>query len=283
MRVKFIEWVRFRTLASKAFDQGATWTDTTITWDCAPECAKPYMVTLASTRPPKADVRIHKHTPLHEFVKVSEGTQTYLDILTRCRKCANCLEYRSRLWTARGFEETKNASRTWFMTFTVNPQNRFELSCRAQSWDFTPVYKELSKEFTLYLKRVRKAGYKFRYMMVAEKHKDGFPHLHALVHEVSAAIPKRALQERWKLGFTNCKLADKFQARYLAKYLAKEQLARVRASVRYGQYLYNSDTINPEGVKKVERDILTSFPAAARRVLLQQQEERRLLNEIPWD
>lgn len=97
-------------------------------------------------------------------------------------------------------------------------------------------HNEISKEITKYFKRLRKSGLKFRYVLVTEAHKDGYPHYHALVHEVSAQIPKQKLEEQWPFGFTTFRLVkDMKAAYYIAKYLAKDARTRIRASQGYGQ------------------------------------------------
>ena len=75
-------------------------------------------------------------------------------------------------------------------------------------------------------------------MMVAEAHKDGYPHIHLLVHEVFQPIPKREIERQWPYGFTKVKLVqDQAAANYVAKYLAKDMRTRVRASQHYGEEL----------------------------------------------
>lgn len=96
----------------------------------------------------------------------------------------------------------------------------------------------ISREFTLFFKRLRKVtGAKIRYLLVAEQHKDGWPHYHALLHEKGVAVTKRQLEHEWRLGFTQFKLVpldDPHVAGYVTKYIAKQALARIRASLRYG-------------------------------------------------
>ena len=108
---------------------------------------------------------------------------------------------------------------------------------------------EIGREVTLYLKRVRKeSGARVRYLLVAEAHKSGLPHLHILVHEASPDKPVRhkTLEGQWKLGFTRFKLAhDVKTASYVCKYISKALLARVRASLRYGQ----GEAERPEGIQ----------------------------------
>lgn len=100
---------------------------------------------------------------------------------------------------------------------------------------FAGVHKAIGKEFTLFFKRVRKnSGQPLRYCLFTEKHRDGFPHYHALIHERGEAIPRRDIEAEWKFGFTSFRLADVNAARYVSKYVSKDAQARVRASIRYG-------------------------------------------------
>jgi hypothetical protein len=81
----------------------------------------------------------------------------------------------------------------------------------------------------------------FRYALVAEAHKSGLPHYHMLISENDDAKPLRArhLKESWRCGFMNVKLVAQEEKNravaYVCKYLSKSALARVRASVGYGQ------------------------------------------------
>jgi len=177
-----------------------------------------------------------------EYSQAREASNLKLFITmdTCSRKCHNCLKRRSRLWAARAFNEVRMSSRTWFVTFTVNPEHRVRAKILAQrkygDESFSSVAKIISSWYTLFMKRVRKnSGAKLRYLMAIEEHKDGFPHLHALVHEMGVPLTKRELQAEWPYGFTNCKLTDPAASRYVTKYLAKSQMARVRASLKYGQ------------------------------------------------
>lgn len=153
--------------------------------------------------------------------------------------------------------EIKQAQgRTWFLTLTLSPQahstmaNRARLRLAGQGIDFDTLphasafaerNREVGREITLYLKRIRKeSASALRYCLVAEAHKSGLPHYHALVHEVDFDNPVRAstLKGQWKLGFSQCKLVaqgdERRTANYVAKYLSKDAASRVRASAGYG-------------------------------------------------
>jgi len=135
----------------------------------------------------------------------------------------------------RALVECQRANRTWFCTYTVAPEHRL----RADILSVGTPLQEISKWWTKYVKRVRKqSGVLLKTLVVSEEHADGFPHLHALIHEVGPEderVTKRALQLQWPYGFTCVRLADKDDVRYVCKYLTKSALRRVRASVRYGR------------------------------------------------
>jgi hypothetical protein len=189
-------------------------------------CDQPFEVVLESC-PSTDPVRPEQH-----YVS---GAVRWIYIHTPCRRCPRCLANRQKLWRKRAMYEYKRAPRTWFLTLTIAPEWRFRFSLMAGSTDYHASYGIISKEMTKYWKRLRKAGYKFRYLMVAESHKDGYPHIHALVNEVSAPIPKRELQAQWPYGLTNVKLVEDVKAAmYITKYMAKDMRTRVRASQHYG-------------------------------------------------
>lgn len=175
-----------------------------------------------------------------------------IDLEVRCRKCRWCLAARAREWRNKALLETERAPRTWFATFTVRPDEQIRArykACMAEAntgivferlpsdEQFRMVCGVLGSDITRYLKRVRKQTQcPLRYLFVAEKHKSGDPHWHALIHEVDPTRPlrKAALQGQWNLGFSQFKLADKTAAWYLCKYLSKDCATRVRSSLNYG-------------------------------------------------
>lgn len=169
-----------------------------------------------------------------------------------CRRCKWCLKVRAMTWQRRAETEIAWGQRTWFGTLTLSPQSHYAMECRARaslenhqdaatlSRDIFWVNAEISKEITKWLKRIRKeSGASLRYVSVAELHKSGKLHYHILVTEVPGSRPvlHKTLKAQWLLGFSRWKLvADgKGAGRYVSKYLAKEALARVRASRRYGE------------------------------------------------
>lgn len=174
-----------------------------------------------------------------------------VQLFVRCRKCASCLLRRSRMWSHRAIEEYRASQRTWFGTITLRPAAHDHMRLRAQSRgdrrandfdalsaddQFIARHLEISKEITLWLKRVRKqSNALLRYLLVTEAHISGLPHYHVLVHEYDGMVTERMLARQWRLGFSQWRLvASPAAARYVCKYLSKNPLARVRASSGYG-------------------------------------------------
>lgn len=192
----------------------------------------------------------------------------WLHFTIRCRRCEWCLRQRAKLWANKAQDEIARASRTWFCTFTLSPDEHFRVESLARVADaengevfeardeqsqFRARCDVLSPEITRYVKRVRKeSGAPLRYLFVTEKHKTGLPHFHALFHEVNPAMPlrKAVLKGQWKLGFSRFKLVETPSAAwYLCKYLSKEQATRVRSSLKYGKF-----DLDRSCVSSVKRD-----------------------------
>lgn len=231
---RIIDWDRFYSIFMQALSKGADISNRKIEWDASQNCERPALVALTSA-PPKG---------VTEYVHLEDGDIYFIDMLVPCRKCTTCLKSRARLWRRRARYEMLHSYRTWFVTLTVEPDWRwkFELEITSEKhgrdkWDFKHHYRLISKEVTKMFKRLRSKGHKFRFLMAAEAHKDGYPHIHLLIHETEefSPIPKREIQRQWRFGFSHCKLTDLDAANYVTKYLAKDMLARVRASLGYGQ------------------------------------------------
>lgn len=192
------------------------------------------------------------HLLVHEGLNTPVGPALYLE--ARCRICEPCLKARASYWKLAAIREIERAQRTWFVTLTVRPEERLRViyaadlrlakagvEDRCPKEVFRAQLKVLSPHVTRFLKRLRKQSLaRFRYLLVWEHHKDGFPHAHLLIHERSGSLTKRLVQDQWKLGFSNCKLVGAAEggfhkaAAYTCKYISKSMLARVRASILYG-------------------------------------------------
>lgn len=189
-------------------------------------------------------------------------TGSAIELHVRCRKCEACLKAKSAFWKLRAMQEIGKADRTWFITLTWQPEDRVradyaaDLALRKAGISrptpdqvFKARLKALAPVVTLWLQRIRKGlrtegevSVSFRYLLVWEEHKDGFPHAHVLLHEEAGqTVTKRRVQREWKSGFSSCRLVvsqspDDIHksAAYVCKYIAKSMLSRVRSSLRYG-------------------------------------------------
>jgi hypothetical protein len=181
------------------------------------------------------------------------GPQMTIEFQVRCRLCLNCRKARATHWRYLCQNEIKSAPRTWFLTLTFRPENHYRVRCavdlrlhargttfeqQTENERFRLLAAECGKEVTRYIKRLRKAGARVRYCLVAEAHISGLPHFHMLLHEVSEDHPVRhkLLADQWGAGFINAKLcnSDTRAAGYVTKYLTKSARARIRASEGYG-------------------------------------------------
>lgn len=210
-------------------------------------CTQPYMVEAIGL--PSAA------TAMHRYWKGSNQGKVPVELPARCRKCANCLKHKRRLWTARAVDELKASNRTWFGTLTFDPVNRFRIDLKASiaasraghgRWHglldetrFQWLTKAAGLEVTDWLKRVRsQSGVPLRYLLVCEPHKDWFPHFHLLLHESDQPVRKALLESQWRSGFSHWRLVEREDPKsvyYACKYLTKSHQTRVRASRRYGR------------------------------------------------
>jgi hypothetical protein len=262
-----------RALGAHALSLGAVVVDPTrMTWDVSGDCLSSRYVELwgrAEHRPAKLTA-----SDFSEFEAIlanawrDNGTFT-VEMETRCRKCAACLQARAYAWTQRAKSELNAASRTWFGTITLRAEEQFRMELLAwkrlaeggtnydrlpPSEQFVERHREIGAELTKWLKRIRKeSGAPLRYILVAEAHKSGLPHYHVLVHECDPMVfvGERTLRKQWKLGFSKFNLvnADEPAAYYVCKYLSKAALARVRASQGYGKTL--SVKVSKTTVKRI--------------------------------
>lgn len=184
-------------------------------------------------------------------------TQTgQLGVTAACRRCSGCLAHKKKLWVSRAYHETICSYRTWFGTLTFSPSLHGEVLAATMSntWADGVDYHCLSEadkfgaEAATYYqfvdrfwKRLRKAGYRFRYLCAPELGEEsGLFHFHVLVHEMTPNnLPKAVLEEQWRAGLSHWRLVktgDKRAVFYVCKYLVKEG-AKPRSSLHYGTAL----------------------------------------------
>lgn len=219
----------------------------------APWCVTPVGITLKADR---------KQLPTHGWYRKPDGSIYHYDrhrdlsLMVACRKCEGCLKHKRTLWQSRAYHETICAPRTWFGTLTFNPRLHAEALAEAMStvWADGIDYQGLTESQQLaanaevlypsvdrFWKRLRKAGYRFRYLCVHEAHETGLVHFHVLVHEMTPdQLPKAVLEEQWVCGHSHWRLVKTGEKRavfYVCKYLAKDEATRPRASLHYGKAL----------------------------------------------
>jgi hypothetical protein len=242
---------RVRAIAARALTKGATViSHGQVLWDVSGRCQRPVYRHLMGRRVSREFAgKQRTGTALIRGSTGAPGDNLMIEIMCRCRSCPSCLRYRRDLWSSRAARETLAARRTWFGTLTLRPEDHYRVLCQARvdNPDFDQAHPDdqfrmrhevISKEITKFLKRVReKSGAKIRYLLVTEAHKSGLPHYHLLVHEVTEQrVTQRELAKDWKSGFSKWKLlTDPAAISYVCKYLAKDDRARVRASIRYGK------------------------------------------------
>lgn len=140
--------------------------------------------------------------------------------------------------------EQVRATQTLFITLTFRPAERLQVHSDATALhQISPRATQAQRlaraagfAVTRYLKRLRKAGFVFRYLIVAEPHRDGFPHYHGLIFVSGRSEGMfAALSEEWLEGFSKvATVKDARALKYVCKYLSKENYARVRASKFFG-------------------------------------------------
>lgn len=237
-----------RALAARALANGARRVSTTqVVWEIAGNCEQPYTTAFIGYA--------ERDAPTFR----GKGPSMEVLIDTRCRKCPKCRQIRRNLWKHRIGQEAALWPRTWLGTLTcrMDVHHRFlslarsrfspngDLDGETPERQFAIIEREYWSEVSLMLKRVREQlpARSIRHCAVTEVHPGGGPahglvHYHLLVHEVSIEHPVRhtVLNDAWPHGFSKWRLVrDVAQATYVAKYLSKDALARVRASQSYGE------------------------------------------------
>lgn len=237
-------------------------------WDRAQRCVSPWLLDIVG----EGHFREVTSDPTWQpMVKLS--------MLGMCRRCPPCLRFRSWLWSTRAAIECEASNRTWFCTLTYRPEEyvrrlyqaeqRYGRGWSALSADerSSLTLAECGRDLRLFMVQVRADARRdaassmgvakrhapgatgVRQMAVVEFHKSGVPHFHALIHERDPLLPvrKRRLTDAWKHGISQFRLVDGSEGagRYVSKYLAKDAVARVRASPRYGQDEALPDVFEP--------------------------------------
>lgn len=252
-------------------------------WDIAGNCEKPRGTTIVAR--PWRSFRHYWRSPLWRSpipigpIRTADWQHSCEVVMqVRCRRCTKCMRHRRWIWRDRAVNEARASTRMWAGTLTFSAQEVFLMNARIDArmskrgWNvaeignterFRLIQNEAGRLATKWLKRLRKAGQVFRYMLVAERHASGLPHFHVITHELATPLRKCCkdcrlkkaafaagrgaewrtgqgccLEASWPHGFTKFKLipsGDENRAvGYFTKYIAKDYAARIRASIRYG-------------------------------------------------
>lgn len=170
-------------------------------------------------------------------------------LLARCRWCMKCEQASAYHWEIRSRNEFARGFRNVFFTGTWSKTHREMMRSRA------PTEAELGALAYSAVTPFHKfaeiwLGQTIRYLYVLERHKDGFPHVHGLLHMTEYA-PVRWLNGLWPFGHSRVRLANAKDAAYVCKYVNKSRNAstRLRCSQSYGKLreaVYNGDLEAPK-------------------------------------
>ncbi len=242
----------------------------------------------------------------------------WIRYIVRCRRCVTCMNHRSDLIAERTRREflhmERRCGRAWFVSLTLSPDVRRDLAnavfkaagfpkerqviAMYDNGDTRTIWgpyarrmgliagiKKLGQAFVKSLrKRTKLKARQLRYLTVVELHKDGTPHLHAIVIESGGTreVKKRLLEACWPHGFIKAKLIDKNNdgysrsAYYTAKYLTKQDVhSRLMMSHHWG----NPGHV-PDVRIAVSRPLFNQRFRPARRQELPQVPSGRLKPEI---
>jgi len=134
------------------------------------------------------------------------------DINVPCGRCAFCMATRKSDWSSRLYYERKQHVCSSFVTLTyAEPHLRFRSGVSQLS------VSDLQKWF----KRVRKAGYKFRYFAVGEYGSHTFrPHYHILIF---GHVPEDVIRKSWTNGIVHIGKVSVASTSYCLKYVVNSK------------------------------------------------------------
>ena len=139
--------------------------------------------------------------------KVGTGTGSFR---VPCNKCLACRKNYSFMWAQRMMHELRFHNEACFTTLTYEDKH-------------LPKYGSLSKrDVQLFLKRLRKDGFKFRYYIGGEYgERRGRPHYHGILFGVSH-LRQPNIERAWKKGFADCREVNHARCNYVAQYITKK-------------------------------------------------------------
>lgn len=123
-------------------------------------------------------------------------------MLVPCNKCLNCLKNNVSHWFTRILFESFSSDTSLFVTLTYND-------------DSLPPEGVKIRDLQLFHKRLRKAGFKFKYYVISEYGPDTHrPHYHGIYFN----LPSYVFEEFWKLGFSMIKEVIPERIQYVCSY-----------------------------------------------------------------
>jgi len=172
----------------------------------------------------------------------------------QCRKCETCLQARKRQWVGRILAEMQTCQETWFTTHTYG--GGYE-NGEAYWID----YADIQKMF----KRLRKDGYKFKYIAVGEYgEKRSRGHFHLMLFWQSDPPPVSEMNERiqfeyWPHGYSQIEYPRSGQgsAAYIMDYMNKANLKE--AVMKYSKNPMLGSEYLQEYARKTAREGLALF------------------------
>lgn len=159
-------------------------------------------------------------------------------IYVACGKCAWCQRDKRNEWYLRFKLEQRDCEFTKFITLTYSDDNLpFYLDEETGEYGFRAKKDDIQK----FIKRMRKAGHKFKYFLVSEyAPQTKRPHYHALFF-TDEDLTDEEIRKQWQLGLTDTQEADEGSLMYVTKYLLKGnerdgnfKLQSTRPAIGYG-------------------------------------------------
>lgn len=141
------------------------------------------------------------------------------DVIVPCGNCPACLHNRRTDWISRLFIEYRNSESSSFITLTYAPENVTYRFGKGQL---------VKRDLQLWFKKVRKAGYKFRYYACGEYgSKTLRPHYHVLTF---GDIPENVVRQTWTKGQVHIGRVNIKTVAYCTKYVINSKEISMKKS-----------------------------------------------------
>lgn len=145
------------------------------------------------------------------------------DITVPCGKCAFCLATRRSDWVQRLMQEWRASEGSAFVTLTYDRKHVPIESGIAENGTWShPVQTLRIADLQKYFKRIRKAGYRFRYYAVGEYGSETYrPHYHVIFF---GNIPEEVIRKHWSMGIVHCGRLTLASCGYCTKYVINSKM-----------------------------------------------------------